>query len=102
MIDDEATVTEEELVRYVEIFLDEYRTAVEALLNPEVHQQLVRYPCLPSRVIAYVSSPSGVAINYVAATDELSVEGWTGPKRAEDFLLSVLMSYGVTPQLVLA
>jgi hypothetical protein len=89
MIDDEATVTEEELVRYVEIFLDEYRTAVEALLDSEVRQQLVRYPYLHSRVIAYVSSSSGVAINYVAAAEELSVEGWSGPKRAEDFLLSV-------------
>jgi hypothetical protein len=89
MVDEAAVVSEEELVRYVETFLDEYKVAVEALLDPEVRGQLIRYSYLPARVIAYVSSSVGVAINYVAKNTEVRVEGWSGAKRADDFLLSV-------------
>jgi hypothetical protein len=89
MTDEEATVTEEGLVRYVETFLDQYTTAAEALLDPEAREQLIRYSFLPSRIIAYVSSTSGVAINYVARREVTSVERWSGARRAEDFLFSI-------------
>jgi hypothetical protein len=61
MDNEEATVTEEQFVRYVRTFLDEYTTAVEALLDPEVRSRLARYSYLPARVIAYVSSSAGVS-----------------------------------------
>jgi hypothetical protein len=89
MTDEEPTVTEEGLVRYVETFLDQYTTAAEALLDPDAREQLIRYSFLPSRIITYVSSSSGVAINYVAKSEVTSVEGWSGPRRAEDFLFSI-------------
>jgi hypothetical protein len=89
MVKKMARVSEEGLVRYVEAFLDEYKTAVEAMLDPEVHERLLRYSLLPSRIIVYVSSSSGVAIHYVAESQETSVEAWSGPRRAEDFLFSV-------------
>jgi hypothetical protein len=89
MVDQAARVTEEQLVRYVRTFLDEYELAAEALLDSEVREQLIPYSYLPSRIIAYVSSSFGVAINYVAPSDETNVEGWSGARRAEDFLFSI-------------
>jgi hypothetical protein len=89
MDNEEATVTEEQFVRYVRTFLDEYTTAVEALLDPEVRSRLARYSYLPARVIAYVSSSAGVAINYITRSEQTSVEGWSGARRADCFLFSV-------------
>ena len=78
-------VRDENLREYLESFLDTLQSTANQYLKPEFHKRLLHLSYLPARIMGYVSTQFGTAIEYIPS-DSTSIEIVLGSQRAEDLL----------------
>ena len=78
-------VTEQGLRSYVEAFHQTLRTVSEQFFEPAQANLLLHRSLLPAKIICYVSTQFGVAIEYLPAT-ETTIETVRGSARVEDLI----------------
>jgi hypothetical protein len=78
-------IRDENLREYLELFHATLQSTADQYLKPEFHRRLLHLSYLPAKIMGYVSTQFGTAIEYVPS-DSTSVEIVLGSQRAEDLL----------------
>lgn len=80
-----ATVTNDEMQRYLQRFHEEYAETVESFIGSSDRTQLDRYSRLPTAIVGYISTMHGSAFEYVGGSaGEVMVR--SSSRRIEDFV----------------
>ena len=89
-------VTGEGLKEYIEVFYETLHESSQNFLPTEHHKNLRHLSLLPARIVGYVSTQYGVAIEYIPG-DETFIKIVKGSSRVEDLLVQapkILRSIG--------
>lgn len=79
-------ITEEGLRQYIALFHDTLDSTASQFLPPEHHQSLLHTSLLPARIIGYVSTQFGAAIEYKPA-EHTEIQIVLGSARVEDLFV---------------
>jgi hypothetical protein len=79
-------VTEEGLKEYIEVFYETLQESSQNFLPTEHHKNIRHLSFLPARIVGYVSTQYGTAIEYIPG-DETFIEIVKGSSRVEDLLV---------------
>ena len=79
-------ITEKHLREFIELFHETLQKTAEQFLAPEHVKALLHLSLLPARIIGYVSTQFGVAIEYIPSA-KTEIQILKGSARIEDLLL---------------
>jgi hypothetical protein len=79
-------VTEEEFRAYINLFHSTLETTAQTYLAEDIRKQLLHYSLTPARIIGYVSTQFGLAIEY-QPSESLEIEIHRGGARVEDLFV---------------
>ncbi|MCA9457916.1 MAG: hypothetical protein KC587_14720 [Nitrospira sp.] len=79
-------ITDKDLQNYIEIFTETLEETARQYLAPNLHKDLLHLSLLPSKIIGYVSTQLGVAIEYVPGEGK-EIEIRRGSARVEDLFV---------------
>lgn len=79
-------VTDEDLRNYIEIFTETLEETARQYLPPNLRKELLHLSLLPSKIIGYVSTQLGVAIEYIPGEIK-EIEIRRGSARVEDLFI---------------
>lgn len=85
-------VSEECLRLYLQTFLSTLEDTASSFLPPDVKNNIIHLSVLPARVIGYVSTKFGIALEYVRA-ETTTIEIKRASSRVEDLLLQAPKSF---------
>ncbi len=80
------TVSDQTFLAYIETFHRTYAAAAEKFVAPGHRHMLTRYAFLPSRIVGYISTNFGLAIEYESSATENSFEIIKSSRRIEEII----------------